>query len=651
MDVQSIRRLNRLTLTSFLVALGIIYGDIGTSPLYVMSAIVGDSPIHSKVILGALSAIFWTLTFQTTIKYVIVMLRADNKGEGGIFALYTLVKRTKFKWLIFPALIGGGSLLADGIITPSISVSAALEGLRYFNPGFNPVPLVILVLFFLFFIQQFGTHFIGKAFGPLMMLWFLMLGILGAVQISGNPLIFKALNPMYAIELLKTHPKGIFIMGAVFLCTTGAEALYSDMGHCGKRNIRATWIFVKIMLVVNYFGQGAWLIAHEGHRMTEFRSSNPFYAIVPDFFLPYSIIISTTAAIIASQALITGSFTLINEAMRLNLWPKMKVKYPTELRGQIYIPALNWMMLAGCIFITLYFKKSENMEAAYGMAIITTFLMTTTLLNFYLHMKRYNFGFILVFISFYVFLEGMFFIANMGKFTHGGWLTLLIALTLSMVMIVWHFGKKIRHRYVDFVKLDEHIPALIELSKDESIPKYATHLVYLTAANQVDEIESKIIYSIFHKRPKRADIYWFLHVDVKDEPYRMDYRVTHIVKNDIIRVDFKLGFRVAPRINLMFRKVVEDLVKNGEVDITSRYTSLQKYNIIGDFKFVVIEKIMSYDNELPFHEKVICNIYEVLKSISLSEESAFGLDSASVKVEKFPLVLKEASSVNLRRLE
>lgn len=579
------------------------------------------------------------------------MLRADNKGEGGIFALYTLVKRTKFKWLIFPALIGGGSLLADGIITPSISVSAALEGLRYFNPGFNPVPLVILVLFFLFFIQQFGTHFIGKAFGPLMMLWFLMLGILGAVQISGNPLIFKALNPMYAIELLKTHPKGIFIMGAVFLCTTGAEALYSDMGHCGKRNIRATWIFVKIMLVVNYFGQGAWLIAHEGHRMTEFRSSNPFYAIVPDFFLPYSIIISTTAAIIASQALITGSFTLINEAMRLNLWPKMKVKYPTELRGQIYIPALNWMMLAGCIFITLYFKKSENMEAAYGMAIITTFLMTTTLLNFYLHMKRYNFGFILVFISFYVFLEGMFFIANMGKFTHGGWLTLLIALTLSMVMIVWHFGKKIRHRYVDFVKLDEHIPALIELSKDESIPKYATHLVYLTAANQVDEIESKIIYSIFHKRPKRADIYWFLHVDVKDEPYRMDYRVTHIVKNDIIRVDFKLGFRVAPRINLMFRKVVEDLVKNGEVDITSRYTSLQKYNIIGDFKFVVIEKIMSYDNELPFHEKVICNIYEVLKSISLSEESAFGLDSASVKVEKFPLVLKEASSVNLRRLE
>lgn len=651
MDVQSIRRLNRLTFTSFLVALGIIYGDIGTSPLYVMSAIVGDSPIHSKIILGALSAIFWTLSFQTTIKYVIVMLRADNKGEGGIFALYTLVKRTKFKWLIFPALIGGGSLLADGIITPPISVSAALEGLRYFNPGFNPVPLVILVLFFLFFIQQFGTHFVGKAFGPLMMLWFLMLGIMGAAQISGNPLIFKALNPMYAIELLKTHPKGIFIMGAVFLCTTGAEALYSDMGHCGKRNIRATWIFVKIMLVVNYFGQGAWLIAHEGHRMTEFRSSNPFYAIVPDFFLPYSIIIATTAAIIASQAMITGSFTLINEAMRLNLWPKMKVKYPTELRGQIYIPALNWMMLAGCVFITLYFKKSENMEAAYGMAIITTFLMSTTLLNFYLHMKKYNFGFVLIFISFYIFVEGMFFIANMGKFTHGGWLTLLIALTLSMVMIVWHFGKKIRHRYVDFVKLDEHIPALIELSKDESIPKYATHLVYLTAANQVDEIESKIIYSIFHKRPKRADIYWFLHVDVKDEPYRMDYRVTHIVKNDIIRVDFKLGFRVAPRINLMFRKVVEDLVKNGEVDITSRYTSLQKYNIIGDFKFVVIEKIMSYDNELPFHEKVICNIYEVLKSISLSEESAFGLDSASVKVEKFPLVLKEASSVNLRRLE
>ncbi|MCX8080268.1 MAG: KUP/HAK/KT family potassium transporter [Bacteroidia bacterium] len=651
MDIQSIERLNRLTVTSFLVALGIIYGDIGTSPLYVMSAIVGDDPINSRIILGALSAIFWTLTFQTTIKYVVVMLRADNKGEGGIFALYTLVKRTKFKWLIFPALIGGGSLLADGIITPPISVSAALEGLKYFNPNFNPVPLVILVLFILFFIQQFGTHFVGKSFGPAMLIWFLMLGIVGFVQIMGNFSIFKALNPIYAIELLKTHPKGIFIMGAVFLCTTGAEALYSDMGHCGKRNIRATWIFVKMMLLINYFGQGAWLIAHEGQRMSEFRSANPFYAIVPDFFLPYSIVIATAAAIIASQAMITGSFTLINEAMRLNLWPKMKVKYPTELRGQIYIPALNWLMLAGCIFITLYFKKSENMEAAYGMAIITTFMMSTTLLNFYLHMKKYPFMFIMVFIAFYIVLEGMFFIANLGKFTHGGWLTLLIAFSLSLIMIIWHFGKKIRHRYIDFVKLDEHIPALTELSKDESIPKYATHLVYLTAANRVDEIESKVLYSIFHKRPKRADIYWFVHVDVKDEPYRMDYRVTHIVPNDIIRVDFKLGFRVAPRLNLMFRKVVEDLVKNGEVDITSRYTSLQKYNIIGDFKFVVIEKIMSYDNELPIHEKMICNAYEVLKSVSLSEESAFGLDSASVKVEKFPLVLKEATGINLRRLE
>jgi len=651
MDIKSIERLNKITVSSFLVALGIVYGDIGTSPLYTMSAIVGDAVINKQLILGGLSAIFWTLTLQTTVKYVIVTLRADNKGEGGIFSLFTLVRRTRFKWLIFPALIGGGSLLADGMITPPISVTSALEGLKFFNPDFNPVPLVILVLFLLFFIQQFGTHKVGRLFGPAMFVWFSMLGILGFLQIKNFPEVLKAINPLYAFNLLKTHPKGIFILGAVFLCTTGAEALYSDMGHCGRRNIRVTWAFVKFMLLLNYFGQGAWLIMNEGHRLNEFRSSNPFYAIVPDFFLPYSIIIATIAAIIASQAMITGSFTLINEAMRLNIWPKMRVKYPTELQGQIYIPALNWLMLGGCIFITLFFKKSENMEAAYGMAIITTFMMTTTLLNFYLHLKKYPYGFVLLFISFYIFLEGMFFIANLGKFTHGGYITLLIAFSLTGIMLIWHWGKKIRHRYTDFVKLHEHIPALVALSKDESIPKYATHLVYLTAASAYTEIEAKVIYSIFHKRPKRADIYWFVHVDVKDEPYRMDYRVIHIIPNDVIRVDFKLGFRVAPRINLMFRKVVEDLVKNNEVDITSRYSSLQKYNIIGDFRFVIIEKVMSYDNDLPFHEKIINDLYEILKQLSLSEESAFGLDSASVKVEKFPLVIKEAVNVNLRRLD
>lgn len=642
---------SKVTLAGLIVTLGIIYGDIGTSPLYVMSAIVGKGAINADIVKGGISCIFWTLTLQTTIKYVILTLRADNKGEGGIFSLYTLVKRTKFKWLIVPAIIGGSALLADGIITPPISVSSAIEGLKVYNPELNTVPIVIGILFILFFIQQFGTSFIGKFFGPLMMLWFLMLGILGVYQMTSDWSVLTSLNPYYAYNLLQTHPSGYLILGAVFLCTTGAEALYSDLGHCGKQNIRISWLFVKTTLVLNYFGQGAWLIAHEGQTLDSFKSSNPFYAIMPEGFLPYGIVIATIAAVIASQALISGSFSLINEAMRLNLWPKARVKYPSEMKGQLYIPSINWLLLAGCIGVVLYFKESINMEAAYGLAIVLCMLMTTTLLNFYMHMKRYNQFFIYFIITVYVIIELSFMAANLSKFTHGGWITLLIASALMSVMAVWFLAKKIRNRYTDLVKLADHQQKLVDLSGDESIPKYATHLVYMTGANNPEEIESKVIYSILQKRPKRADIYWFVHVDVMDEPYRMDYKVTHVAADDIIRVDFRLGFRVAPRVNLMFRKVVEDLVKNKEVDITSRYESLNKNNIIGDFKFVVIEKFLSYENELPLFEKIILNAYFILKRFSLSEAKAFGLDSSSVKIEKFPMIINPPKDINLHRIQ
>ena len=643
-------QLSKVTAAGLIVTLGIIYGDIGTSPLYVMSAIVGKEAINGDVVRGAISCIFWTLTLQTTLKYVILTLRADNKGEGGIFSLYTLVKRTKFKWLLVPAIIGGSALLADGIITPPISVSAAVEGLKVFNEDLNTVPLVIGILCGLFFIQQFGTSFIGKFFGPIMAGWFLMLGILGISQLSTNWGVVSSLNPYYAYKLIHDSPSGLVILSAVFLCTTGAEALYSDLGHCGRQNIRVSWIFVKVMLVLNYFGQGAWLISHEGQTMASFKATNPFYAIMPESFLPYGIVIATMAAVIASQALISGSFSLINEAIRLNFWPKVRVKYPTELKGQLYIPSLNWLLLAGCIGVVLYFRESANMEAAYGLAIVLCMMMTTTLLNFYMHMKRYNTMFIYFIITLYGIIEVSFLAANLSKFTHGGWITLLIATLLITVMTVWYLAKKIRARYVDVVKLAEHQSKLVDLSRDESIPKYATHLVYMTSANNPEEIESKVIYSILQKRPKRADIYWFVHVDVMDEPYRMDYKVTHVVEDDIIRVDFRLGFRVAPRINLMFRKVVEDLVKNKEVDITSRYESLNKNNIIGDFKFVVIEKYLSYDNELPFFEKLILNSYFLMKHLSLSESRAFGLDTSSVKVEKFPMVFKAPDDINLKRI-
>lgn len=643
--------MNKLSLAGMLITLGIIYGDIGTSPLYVMSAIVGNDAINSDIVKGGISAVFWTLTLQTTLKYVVLTLRADNKGEGGIFSLYTLVRRTRFKWLLVPAIIGGSALLADGIITPPISVSAAIEGLRYFNPAINTVPIVIVILCALFFIQQFGTDFIGRFFGPVMVLWFLMLGVLGVVQLFGNLSVLSALNPYYAYRLLQQHPSGFFILGKVFLCTTGAEALYSDLGHCGKSNIRISWMFVKTMLVLNYVGQGAWLMNHEGAMLSQFKASNPFYAIMPEAFMPFGIVIATMAAIIASQALISGSFTLINEAMRLNLWPKVRVKYPSELKGQLYIPSINWLLLGGCILIVMYFKQSEFMENAYGLAIVLCMLMTTTLLNFYMHMKRYNAYFIYFIISLYLIIELSFLAANLSKFAHGGWITIVIAGVLIFVMTTWHLAKKIRTRFIEMVPFADHQQKLIDLSQDESLTKYATHLIYMTESGNAEEIESKIIYSILQKRPKRADIYWFVHVDVMDEPYRMEYKVRHIAKDDIIRIDFRLGFRIAPRINLLFRKVVEDLVRNNEVDITSRYSSLSKNNVIGDFKFVVIEKFLSYDNELKAFEKWILSIYFFIKKWGLSEARAFGLDSSSVKVEKFPLIISSPGEIRLKRVE
>jgi KUP system potassium uptake protein len=644
-------KLNKVTLAGLVITLGIIYGDIGTSPLYVMTAIVGKAPISADIIRGAVSAIFWTLTLQTTIKYVIFTLKADNKGEGGIFSLYTLVRRNRYKWLVIPAIVGGSALLADSIITPPISVSAAVEGLQFFNSKLNVVPITIGILFCLFFIQQFGTGLIGRAFGPLMLLWFTMIGTIGLMQLLKDGTVISSLNPYYAYNLLRIHPSGIYILGAVFLCTTGAEALYSDLGHCGKPNIRVSWIFVKTMLVLNYFGQGSWLISHHGKTLSMFKNSNPFYAMMPENFIPIGIVIATLAAIIASQALISSAFSLINEAMRLNLWPKVRVKYPSALKGQLYIPSMNWFLLFGCIGIVLYFRHSTNMESAYGLAIILCMMMTTVLLNFYMHMKRYNKYFIFFIVTFYGVIELGFLIGNLSKFTHGGWITMVISLLLISVMVVWLLSKQIRKRYVEMVKLADHQGKLIDLSHDETLTKYATHLVYMTGANNPEEIEAKIIYSILQKRPKRADLYWFLHVDVMNEPYRMEYKVMHVAKDDIIRVDFRLGFRVAPKINMLFRKVVEDLVRNHEVDITSRYESLSKNNVIGDFKFVVLEKFLSYDNDLPTFEKIILNIYFFIKQFCISEDRAFGLDSSSVKIEKFPLIINQPKELNLKRLD
>lgn len=644
------KNFNALTAGGLLVSLGIVYGDIGTSPLYTLKAIFnsvvgGGQVVTSDLVLGALSCIIWTLTLQTTVKYVIITLRADNKGEGGIFSLYSLVRKNA-KWLVIPAVVGGCALLADGIITPSITVTSAIEGLQLKFPTVSVIPIVIAIITGLFVIQQFGTNLVGKLFGPIMFLWFGALGLLGILFVIKDPTIFAALNPYYAVKLLVSNPMALLILGGVFLCTTGAEALYSDLGHCGRSNIRVSWVFVKIMLILNYLGQGVWIL-HHGNYDT---GLNPFFEIVPAPYLLFMVALATVAAVIASQAMITGSFTLISEAVRLNLWPKVRINYPSNQKGQIYVPSINWILWAGCIAIVLIFKNSGAMEGAYGLAINLTFLSTTILIAAYMKRKKIPVYIIGIFLLIYVMIEMTFLVGNMSKFFHGGWVTVLIGSALFTVMWSWYIARKIKNRFVKYVEIEDYYQIISELSEDISVPKYSSQLVYLTSANFKTEIESKIIYSIIQKEPKRADVYWLVHVDVVDEPFTREYKVEFLIPGKLIRIDFKLGFRVEQRVNLLYRKVIEELVKNGEVDITSQYTSLNKHKIAGDFRFVLLEKHLSKFSKLSLYERTVMDYYFILKRLSLSEERSFGLDSSYVDVEKVPLIFVTPDDIELTRL-
>jgi len=639
----------RVTAASLLIALGIIYGDIGTSPLYVLKAIVGEQEVSELLVYGGISCIFWTLVFQTTFKYVILTLQADNHGEGGIFSLYALVRRFGRGKLVFPTIIGAATLLADGIITPPISVSSAVEGLEKVMPHLPTATIVIAILTGIFFFQRFGTHKVGSVFGPMMLVWFSMLFVLGITQIFHHPEILKALNPAYAVELLTRYPGGFWLLGAVFLCTTGAEALYSDLGHCGRRNIRITWVFVKISLVVNYLGQASWVMHHVGAGGLEGR--NPFFEIMPEWFLLPGIAIATSAAIIASQALISGSYTLISEAMSLNFWPRVAVRQPSELKGQIYIPSVNLLLWVGCLGVVFYFGNSSNMEAAYGFSITVTMLMTTFLLSYYLlFVKKWNplrvSGFLLVFGA----IEIGFLIANLQKFHHGGSVAVFMGLGFFSVMYIWFFARKINNRFVRFVELRHYTTLLDSLSADQEIPRFSTHLIYLTKANNPEHIEEKIVRSIFSKKPKRADVYWFLHLNRTDDPYRLEYRVHELLDDKVIRVDINIGFRVQPRTELYFKKIVQELVAKQELNLHIRPDGSTRYNPEPDFKFVVLEKFLSAENEFTLRDDVLLNGYFWLKKLGTSDEKAFGLDKSDVVIEDVPLVYQPVDAVPLERI-
>ncbi len=638
--------IKKVSFAGLLVTLGIVFGDIGTSPLYTVKAILlaGEENFNELLVYGALSCVFWTLTLQTTVKYILITLRADNKGEGGIFALFALIRK-KTTWAAILTIIGGAALLADGVITPAITVTSSIEGLKLFNPDIPVIPIVLIIFGVIFFLQQFGTNFMGVSFGPIMVIWFLMLAILGFSQIILNPDILRALNPLFAMRFLSEFPGGFIILGAVFLCTTGAEALYSDLGHCGKGNIRISWIFVKTTLLLSYFGQGAWVMMN----YVPGSEVNPFFAIMPRWFLLAGIIISTLASIIASQALISGSFTLLSEAVSLNFWPKIRILNPTFVRGQVYLPFVNWSLWLMCSLVVIFFEESANMEAAYGLAITITMIMTTLLLSYYLYQTGVHFSLVIFMSVVFLTIETSFLIANLHKFKYGGWFTLMLASLYFLIMFGWYFGRKIKNRRITFSNLADYIEMFKDLKNDLSVPKVATNLVYIIKANRIEQIESKIIYSIFNKRPKRADTYWLLHIDRVDEPNRFDYKVTHIIPGVLIRIDFHLGFKVDPKINLYFKEVLEDMVNAGEIKLESSYKSLKKHGFPGDFKFILINRIMTGDFQLTNTENFILTLQRIAGNLSISDVKAFNLDSSNTIVEQVPIEFKQRIERRINR--
>ena len=645
-DTKQHSGIQKITVAGLIVTLGIVYGDIGTSPLYVLKAILaGGKEVSDLLVLGGISCIFWTLTLQTTIKYVWITLKGDNHGEGGIFALFALLKKKSTTLIIF-TMIGASTLLADGIITPAITVTSAIEGLRMVKPDIPVIPLVLIILTLLFSFQRFGSNVVGKLFGPLMLVWFLMLGIVGMAHIVTMPHVLLAINPAYAVELLIKYPSGILLLAAVFLATTGAEALYTDLGHCGIKNIRISWIFVKSMLVLTYFGQGAWVLNNPEIAM----KVNPFFGVIPDWFLFPGIIIATVAAIIASQALISGAFTLVSEGISLNFWPNFKVNYPSVIKGQVYTPMINWFLWIGCLFVVVFFENSDKMGAAYGLSITITMIMTTLLQYAWLPNKGWGNVYRYLIVVTYLIIDGVFLVANLNKFMHGGWFTILLALFFFTIMYGWYYGRKIKNQYITFTNLEPYLEQFKDLKNDTTIPYISANLVYITKANEPMEIESKIIYSIFRKHPKRANTYFLLHVDNDDAPNTFEYKVNQIIPGTLIKIDFKLGFKIERRINLYFREVIEDMVKEGSYSMESPFKSLRKYHITSNFLFVNLDRVLTVDYKLHGSESFIMNLHNIIRGISNTDVKALGLDTSSVIEEKIPILIPSPQNNRIRKV-
>ena len=643
---------NKFKFSLFLVTIGIVYGDIGTSPMYVMKSILegngGIANVNEQFIIGSLSLVIWTITLLTTIKYVLIAMKADNHGEGGIFSLYALVRHYG-KWLIFPAMVGGAALLADGILTPAVTVTTAVEGLRSIEliSGFleNQWIVVLITLFIisvLFSIQHTGTSKIGRSFGPVMLLWFSFLGLTGLLQVVHNPWILKAFNPIHAVDVLLSpyNKAGFMILGSVFLATTGAEALYSDMGHVGRENIYFSWPFVKLCLIINYLGQGAWIVSNTGSAaLHTIHDLNPFFMMLPEFLRPFAVLLGAAAAVIASQALITGSYTLVSEAVMLNLLPHMEIHYPADTKGQLYISMVNKVLWIGCAMVVLYFRSGARMESAYGLAITVTMLMTTLLISVYLNKVKGKKLLSVVILMIFGMIEAVFFASSLTKFTHGGYVTVILTCILLALMYVWHRGTQLERKFYHHLTMQDYIDELEQLRNDTELPLYCHNLVYLESAHDEPTIDRDILYSILDRDPKRAEAYWFISVNVTEEPDTLEYDVETFGTDFIFRVRMNIGFKCDQRINRYLRQIVSDLQASGELPIQHKKHSIYEKNTVGTFKFCIIHKLIPHKSELAGLDKAVLKTKYFVRRLAGSKTTWYGLDTSNVIIEQVPMTI------------
>ena len=667
-DAKKPKRVNKheipISMGAALVALGVVYGDLGTSPVYMTKAVVsgqgGLEGMSEQAVLGMLSLVIWTLTLITTIKYVLIAMKADNHGEGGIFSLYSMVRRY-FKVLAIPAMLGGAAFLADSILTPAVAITSAVEGLRtipvlgqsVFSVQTTLVIISLAIIGVLFLFQQAGTTSIGRLFGPIMTAWFAFIAVAGVVNLTANFSVLRAFNPLYGIEFILSpdNKAGLAILGSVFLTITGAEALYSDMGHVGRGNIYVTWPIVKVALILNYLGQGAWLIANQGNSdLYSAPDLNPFFQMLVPELRPVAVVFGVVAGVIASQALITGAFTLVSEAARLSWMPRMRIFYPSETKGQLYIPFVNVVLWLGTSAVILFFQTSHNMEAAYGLALTVTMLSTTSLLFVYLWKIRGKLPLSILFAVFFGVVEAAFFASSLTKFFHGGYVTVFMALGLLVVMVSWDAGTRIERSQRQRMEIEKLIPSFERLSADESVPLMAENLIYLTSDNEMGRIDRDIVYSIFANRPHRAYAYWIVNIVIANEPYTREYSVDSFGTHCVFRVRIRLGYKVNQHLRAFMRQIMSDMVQTGDLDPQlSPYPDFDARDV-GDTRYVILHKVLTPESAVPPRARLAIKIKYTVRKWVGSPIQWYGLESNAPLVEVMPLFVKQANITPLSRV-